>query len=120
VARPRTTPKDGRLSLWDLRSREKIVDLHEGHAGFYSPYPRQVAISEDGNRVAATLDEGVMLFNIGSQFVESRACEVAGGAFTLEEWARFVQTRYVPHCVERQPPSSSRGSAPSVRTGKHR
>jgi WD40 repeat protein len=97
----------GRLSLWDLRSRERVVDLHEGHTGF-DPLPRQAAISEDGNRIAANLDGVVMLYNLQSEVVESRACAVAGGPLTPAEWAQLVQTRYVPHCSDRYPPAHDR------------
>ncbi len=100
----------GRLSLWDLRSRKKVVDLHEGHSGF-SPLPQQVVISENGDRIATNLDGVAMLFNIQSKAVESRACAVAGSPLTPNEWARLVQTPYVPHCSEHQPLRSPPGSS---------
>lgn len=91
----------GRLSLWDLRSGETIADLHKASGDYFVPIPQCVAVSADGNRIAATLPGGVGIFNLTNAAMESRAYDVAGGPLTPAEWATFVQTTYAMICPER-------------------
>jgi hypothetical protein len=89
---------NGHLSLWDLRVQEKLADLHRGLESMFIPHPQQVAISEDGNAVAATLDGSVVIFKLSGPSVISRACAVAGGPLSRAEWSVLVQTRYLDVC----------------------
>jgi WD40 repeat protein len=92
---------NGRLSLWDLQSQEATADLNRGLDNFFTPLPQQVAVSHDGNRIAANVGGVVLLFDVDRTALESRACAVAGAPLSRAEWASLVQRDYVALCSER-------------------
>jgi hypothetical protein len=98
-------------------TEEVVGSPLQGHSGF-NPYPQQVDISNDGNRIAVSLNGGIIFFNIRSKAIDSRVCEVAIGALTKEEWNRFENHRYIPHCMEKLSMSGSSDSISIFWTGK--
>lgn len=91
--------RSGRVSLWDLGSRQRIADLSRGLEAHFYPLPAKVAISSDGNRIAANVGEATLVFSVAKAAIESRACTVAGAPLSPTEWAGLVQTDYTDLCA---------------------
>jgi hypothetical protein len=49
-----------------------------------------VALSPDGNVVAASHGEGVLLWDVGLASWRRRACQIANRDLTQQEWEMFV------------------------------
>lgn len=90
---------NGRLSLWEMRSWEKVADLDSGSEAAFFPYQTQVAVSDDGNRIAVTAGDKVTVFGIDEATLKSRACALAGRPLSRAEWTSPAQSAvYQPVC----------------------
>jgi WD40 repeat protein len=100
-----TSSSDGTAILWDITDRVRSRQLGrplESHSGSVN----SVAFASDGRTLAtANSDGSVILWDIGplndirSQAVH-RACAIADGSLTRDEWKRYVSgTEYRNSCI---------------------
>jgi WD40 repeat protein len=91
-----TSHNDGAVVLWDVESQEPIGSALPG-----LPDARTtVRFTPDGNRLFAVSDAGrAIRWEVDPELWLQRACALAGGGLTREQWAELVPEQdYVSVC----------------------
>jgi WD40 repeat protein/DNA-binding SARP family transcriptional activator len=91
-----TSGGDGTVILWDVDSGEQIGAALPGEDNRWV----STAFSPDGNHLFAVYENGrAIRWEVDPATWSRRACAIAGGGLTLEQWDEIVPERdYLPTC----------------------
>jgi WD40 repeat protein len=84
--------QDSELRLWDVSEPRSPVALGEPLSG-PAGEPVDLVFGPDGSTLAASSYKAIMLWEIGVDNWQERACQIAGRNLTGEEWQRHLGDR---------------------------